>query len=648
MINRIVRFALHQRVLVLLAAVSLLVWGGFSFTQLPIEAYPDVMNTQVQVITQWPGHAAEEVEKLITVPLETSLNGVPKVTSLRSRSLFGLSVVYLNFDDGVDDYFARQQVSERVAAADIPNGVQPALSPLASATGEIFRYTLVSTQVPLMDLKTLEDWTLEREFKSIPGVADVNSFGGPIKQFQVMVEPAKLKAYDVTLKNVTDAIGAANANSGGNNIERGGEEYVVRGVGLLRNESDIGNVVVTSHTGTPLKVRDVGSVEIGNQPRMGKVGWKRIEAATTEADDAVEGIILLRRGENPDPVLSAIHKKIADLNAGRLPKDVKIVPFIDRTDLVHTTTHTVEKNLIEGVLLVVGILFLFLGNVRAAIIVALTIPFALLFAFSCMNLIHIPANLLSLGAIDFGIIVNGAVIMVENIYRRLAARSLGETTMHAVLHATAEVQSEIVFTTAIIILAYLPLFTMQSVEKKMFAPMAYTIGFALVGSILMALLVAPVLCIIWLRGKLKDEENAVTRRLKSGYRRGLLWTLRNPMPTLTCGFGLFLLSLLVAPRLGTEFLPHLDEGNLWIRATMPLTISSSEAQKIAPKVRDIIAKYQPVKLVVSQLGRPDDGTDATGFYNCEFLVDLRPYDEVGSSRVDLQACKLEYSIVSPK
>ncbi len=626
MINRIVHFALHQRILTLIIAIVLLAWGVMSFFQLPIEAYPDVMNTQVQVITQWPGHAAEEVEKMITVPLETSLNGVPRVTSLRSRSMFGLSVVYLVFDDSVDDYFARQQVTERVGAADLPPNIQPALSPLASATGEIYRYTLMGA--PLTDLRSIEDWTLEREFKSIPGVADVSSFGGTIKQFQVQIDPARLKAYDISLKNVTDSIGSSNANAGGNFIERGGEEYVVRGVGLLHDENDIENVVVTTRNGTPLLVRDVASIRIGFQPRLGKVGWRPGGGGPEkDIDDAVEGIVLLRRGENPDPVLNAIHKKVQELNSDILPKGVQIIPFIDRTTLVHTTTHTVEKNLIEGMLLVVVVLFLFLGNVRASVIVALTIPFSLLFAFSCLNLIHIPANLLSLGAVDFGIIVNGAVIMVENIYRRLAARKQYETPIQCILYATGEVQSEIVFTTLIIILAYLPLFTMQSVEKKMFAPMAYTIGFALIGSLMMALLIAPILCLLLLRGKLKDKENFVTLRLKSRYRSALEWATANPMTPLVAGVGLFVLSLMIAPQLGTEFLPHLDEGNLWIRATMPTTISFSAAARVMPQIRTILAKYQPARIVVSQLGRPDDGTDATGFYNAEFLVDLKPYDQ---------------------
>jgi len=624
LINRIVHFALHQRALVLIGAALLLAWGAFSFTQLPIEAYPDVMNTQVQVITQWPGHAGEEVEKLITVPLETQLNGVPHVQTLRSDSLFGLSSITLTFEDGVDDYFAREQVNQAIGAASLPTGIQPSMSPLASATGEIYRYTVVGA--PLMKLKEIEDWTLEKEFKSVPGVADVNSFGGTIKQYQIEIDPGKLKAYDITLQNVTDALAGANANAGGSYLERGGEEYVVRGIGLLRGTSDIGNAVIASHSGTPLHIRDVATVRIGYQPRLGKVGWRAGDGGP-DTDDAVMGIILLRRGENAGPVLEAIHKKVHDLNNGILPPGVKIVTFIDRTNLVHTTSHTVEKNLVEGIFLVVTILFLFLGNVRAAVIVALTMPFALLFAFTCLNLVHIPANLLSLGAIDFGVLVNGTVIMVENIYRRLANRPAEETSLSCILRATGEVQSEVAWTTLIIITAYLPLFTMQSVEKKMFAPMAYTISFALVGSLLMALLVAPVLCALLLKGRLKAGEGKAMDSLNGGYRRALRWSLANPVPVLTGSIGLLLLSMLVAPRLGTEFLPHLDEGNLWIRASLPTTVSYSEASRVVPKIRAIIAQYQPVSLVVSQNGRPDDGTDATGFYNAEFLVNLKPYDQ---------------------
>ena len=623
MISRIINFALTQRILVLILGAILLGWGAYSFKQLPIEAYPDVMNTQVQVIAQWPGHAAEEIEQQISVPMETSLNGVPHVSSLRSRSLFGLSVVYLTFDDGIDDYFARAQVNQAIAAATLPTGVQAQMSPMASATGEIFRYTI--TGAPVMQLKEIEDWTLEKEFKSIPGVADVNSFGGTTKQFQVLLDPAKLRQYNVTVGNVETAISNANSNAGGSYVERGSEEYIVRGLGLFRDEKDIQNVVVTANQGTPIYVRDVAAVRVGFAPRLGKVGlW--LGKGNPDVDDAVEGIVLLRRGETPDPVLELIHKKVDELNKSILPKGVKLIPIIDRTNLVHTTSHTVEHNLIEGVLLVSVILFLFLGNIRAAVIVALTIPFGLLFAFSCMDMIHVPANLLSLGAIDFGVIVNGSVIMVENIYRKLGSRPPTETIAECILDAAKEVQSEILFTTVIIIMAYLPLFTMQSVEKKMFAPMAYTISLALIGSLIMAILIAPALCSLLLKGKLKTGENRASKLMYAAYRPVLEWVLAHPITVIVTSAAIFGLSLLIMPKLGTEFLPHLDEGNLWIRATMPSTISYSEASKLVPKIRGIMEKYSPVKQVVSQLGRPDDGTDATGFYNAEFLVDLKPYD----------------------
>jgi cobalt-zinc-cadmium resistance protein CzcA len=623
MIDRIIQVALKQRVLILIAAAMLLTWGAYSFTQLPIEAYPDVMNTQVQIIAQWPGHAAEEVEQLVSVPLETSLNGVPHILSLRSRSLFGLSAVYLTFEDGIDDYFARNQINVVLQAATLPTGVQAQMSPMASATGEIYRYAVVGA--PLQELKTIEDWTLEREFKSVPGVADVNGFGGTVKQYQVLLDPAKLRQYDVTVANVENAISNANGNTGGSYVERGSEEWIIRGLGLFTNTKDIENVVVTAHSGTPLRVGDVATVRIGYQPRLGKVGWWQ-GTGHPDIDDAVEGIVLLRRDESPGPVLERIHKKVDELNNGRLPRGVKLIPIIDRTDLVHTTSHTVEKNLVEGVLLVVAVLLLFLGNVRSAIIVALTIPFSLLFAFSCMNLIHVPANLISLGAIDFGVIVNGSVILVENVFRRLARRPPEETPAQCTLSAIREVQNEIFFTTIIIILAFVPLFTLQGVEKKMFTPMAFTLGFALIGSLIMALVIVPVLCTLWLRGKIEDREPAVIRKSTELYRGMVTWAVDNPLPMITAAAGVFVVGLVLLPKLGTEFLPHLDEGNLWIRATMPSTISYSEAARLVPKIRAIMESYQPARQVVSQLGRPDDGTDATGFYNAEFLVDLKPYD----------------------
>ncbi|MGO8674175.1 MAG: efflux RND transporter permease subunit [Capsulimonadaceae bacterium] len=625
MIHRIVHFALHNRALVLIVAAVMLGWGAYSFTQLEIEAYPDVMNTQVQIITQWPGHAAEEIEREISVPLETALAGVPRVRNLRSRSLFGLSDIMLTFDDGVGDYFAREQVNEAIGQANLPNGVQASMQPMTSATGEIYRYFL--TGAPTMDLKSLQDWTLYRKFVSLPGVADVNGFGGTVKQYQVEIDPTKLVAYNVTLSAVTNALSSANSNAGGSYVERGGEEYVVRGIGLFRNTRDIGNVVIAHTNGTPLYIRDVATVRIGFAPRLGKVGWHPGDGGA-DTDDGVEGIIDLRRGENPGPVLDEIRQEVHKLNTdGELPKGVRLVPYYDRTDLVHTTSRTVERNLVEGMLLVVVVLFLFLANIRAATIVALTIPFALLFAFTCLNANHMSANLISLGAIDFGVIVNGSVIMAENIFRRLATRKSDETVMHSILHATGEVQSEVAFTTLIIITAYVPLFTLQSVESKMFSPMAYTISFALLGSLIMALLVLPILCSLFLRGKLTDKEPRVMASVRCGYTRALKWSLANPLPVLAAAVILLLISFAIVPNLGSEFLPHLDEGNLWIRMTMPSTISYTESARLMPEVRGIIAGFQPVKMVVSQLGRPDDGTDSTGFYNAEFFADLKPADQ---------------------
>lgn len=625
MIKRIVHFALHNRALVLIVAALVLCWGVYSFSQLEIEAYPDVMNTQVQIITQWPGHAAEEIERQISVPLETSFASVPKVKYLRSRSLFGLSDIVLTFDDGVDDFFAREQVNEALGQATLPTGVQATMQPMTSATGEIYRYFLVGA--PTMELKSLQDWSLYRKFLSIPGVADVNGFGGTVKQFQVEIDPAKLRAYNITLSAVTGALSNANANAGGSYVERGGEEYVVRGIGLFRNADDISSVVVAHNNGTPLFVRDVATVRIGYAPRLGKVGW-HAGGSNVDTDDGVEGIIDVLRGENPGPVLQEINQEIHRLNTdGELPKGVQIVPYYDRTDLVHTTSHTVEKNLVEGMLLVVVVLFLFLVNIRAATIVALTIPFSLLFAFSCLNANHMSANLISLGAIDFGVIVNGSVIMVENVFRRLASRPSGESVMHSIMHATAEVQSEVTFTTLIIITAYLPLFMLQSVEQKMFSPMAYTVSFALLGSLVMALLVAPVLCSLLLRGKVVDREPKPFAVVRDHYRHSLQWAVANPLPILAGAVVLLIISFAMVPRLGTEFLPHLDEGNLWIRMTMPSTISYTESARLMPQVRTIMAGFQPVKMVVSQLGRPDDGTDSTGFYNAEFFVDLKPYEQ---------------------
>jgi heavy metal efflux system protein len=625
MINQIIHLSMRQRVLVLFVGMLLLSWGAYSFTQLPIEAYPDVMNTQVIVITQWPGHAAEEMEKQVTIPLEISLYAVPHVTSLRSRSLFGLSAIYMTFDDNVDDYFAREQVNEAMSGATLPNGLQPGMQPMESAAGEVMRF-IVTGNVPLKKLKEIQDWTLNREFLSVPGVVDTAIFGGTTKEYQIQLDRRKLDNYGITVAQVENAINNSNANGGGNYIARGSENYVIRGIGLLKDAKDIGNVVLGEQKGVPILVKDVGTVRTWYLPRLGKIGIK-LGNNGPDVDDVAMSTLVMRRYENAGEVLDGIHKKIKELNNEILPKGIKVIPYIDRTDLIHVTTHTVMHNLVEGVLLVIGVLFLFLGNVRAAIIVAITIPFSLLWAFSWMNVIHVPANLISLGAIDFGVIVNGSVILVENIFRHLDQRRPDQSVTSTILAAAREVETELFFTTMIIIAGYLPLFTMESVEKKMFSPMAYTIGLALVGSLLMALLIVPALCFITLRGNVQDKEPKWLVWLTAVYRRSLSIALRNPWVTLAAGGAVCALALVVLPLLGTEFLPHLDEGNLYIRGSLPQTVSYQESSHIVAKIRGIISSYQPVDLVQSQIGRPDDAEDVTGYDNSEYLVNLKPYDQ---------------------
>jgi cobalt-zinc-cadmium resistance protein CzcA len=583
------------------------------------------MNAQVVVITQWPGHAAEEMEKQVTIPIEISLFSVPKVSAMRSRSLFGLSAIYLTFQDGVDDYFAREQVNECLSSATLPAGLQPGMQPMESAAGELMRYIVVGN-VPLKKLKEIQDWTLNREFLSVPGVVDTAVFGGTTKEYQVQLDRRKLDNYGVTMQQVEQAISNSNSNAGGNYISRGSENFVIRGIGLLKNASDIGDVIVSEKNGIPVRVRDVGIVRNGYLPRLGKVGIK-VGNGGADVDDVAMSTLVMRRGENAGDVLEAIHKKVAQLNSQVLPKGIRVVPFIDRTDLINVTTHTVLHNLVEGVLLVVCVLFVFLGNVRAAAIVALTIPFSLLWAFAWMKVIHVPANLISLGAIDFGVIVNGTVILVENVYRRLSNRDPMIPLTEAMLKAVHEVDAEILFTTAIIIAAFIPLFTMQSVEQKIFSPMAYTTSLALIGSLIMALLVAPALCFYAFRGNVVDKELRWLAWATRRYRRNLEFALRMPWFTLAAGAGVCALALYVLPFLGSEFLPHLDEGNMYIRASLPQTISFTESAHITARVRQIIAAYQPVDLVQSQIGRPDDAEDVSGYYNSEFLVNLKPYDD---------------------
>ncbi len=633
LINGVVAAALRQRFVCAFLFVLLAAVGVASFRRLPVDAYPDLSPPQVEVITQWGGRAAEEVERLITVPIEVEMNGVPNVTVVRSISLYGLSAVRLTFENGTDSYFARQQVFERLPGASLPAGVTPSIAPLFSPSGLIYRYVLESPDRSPMELKTLEDWVVERQYKAVPGVADDSGLGGPTMQYQVLLDPARVAAVGLSVPLVVASLGANNSNSGGGFYSQGGQFYYVRGLGRLTTTEDIGNVVVSVHNGTPVLVKDVGQVVIGEAPRLGQFGFN-------ERDEAVEGVILMRRGEQAQVVLDRLEKKTKELNDSILPKDVKIRPFYDRRDLIELTTGTVEENLLRGMVLVIVVLVFFLYDFRSGLIVAITIPLSLLFAFICLDLKHVPANLLSIGAIDFGILVDASVVMVENVFRRMALN--GEegnrlSVSEVILQAAAEVDRPIFYAVAVIIAAFLPIYALAGPSGALFRPMADTTIFALVGALVVALTLVPVLCAWALRKGVKERRNVVFEKTRDLYGRGLDKCLAHPWRTTIASVFLLALSLLLVPGIGAEFMPHLDEGALWIRATMPSTISFEEAAKISPQVRSILRSFSEVTVVGSELGRPDDGTDPTGFFNDEFFVGLKPYRDWNGKYRDKKA-----------
>ena len=620
-INRIVASSLRQRFLVVLMTMVLIGAGARSLNRLPVDAYPDLSPPIVEVITQWPGHAAEEVERLITVPAEREMNGLPRLTTSRSISLYGLSVVILTFQNGTDDYFARQQVFNRVGDVTLPSGVTPTLAPLSAPSGLIYRYVLQSPDRSPMELKTFEDWTIEPQYRSVPGVADDSGFGGGTMQYQVLLDPAKVASVGLSVQQVEDALTANNGNAGGGFYSQGGQFYYVRGMGRLRTLEDIGNVVVAVHDGTPVLVKDVARVAIGIAPRLGEFGYQ-------DQDDAVEGVILLRTGEKTQDVLKGVEAKTRELNSSVLPKDVKILPFYDRSDLVDLTKEVVERNLLRGMLLVVAVLIFFLYDFRAGLIVATSIPLALLFAFICLDLQNASANLLSIGAIDFGILVDGAVVMVENIFRQMAAhRGESRDVVQIIKDAAAEVDRPLVYAVAVIVSGFLPIYALSGPSGKLFKPMADTMVFALVGSLIVTLTLLPVLCSWFMQPGAQQRHNRAFEAIKSAYTRGLDACLARPWTTTLASALLLVLSLLLIPRVGAEFMPKLDEGALWVRATMPYTISFDEAAKIAPRVRRLLRSFPEVTTVASELGRPDDGTDPTGFFNVEFYVGLKPYSQ---------------------
>jgi len=621
MIDRIVSFALAQRFMVIVLMASLALYGAVSFRHLPIDAYPDLSPPQVEIVSQWPGHAAEEVERQITIPLEVEMNGIPKLDALRSVSLYGLSSITMNFEYGTDPYFARAQAFERIPNAEVPDGVSPGMSPLFSPSGLIYRYVLQSPDRTAEQLKILEDWVIERKYRSVQGVADDSGLGGTTMQYQVQIDPRKLFAHGVTVSQVVQQLGANNANAGGGFYSQGGQFYYVRGLGQVRTLDDIGNIVVATHNGIPTYIRDVGTVTIDHAPRLGQFGFMR-------QDDAVEGVILMRTGEQAQVVLKKVQAMTDELNTGGLPADVKVVPYYDRTSLIEETTKTVEGNLARGMVIVLVILGLMLFSVRSALIVAVTIPFALLFSFICLDWANIPANLLSIGAIDFGMIVDGAVVMVENIFRELAEHRESERSVTDIIRAAAgDVERPIFYAIAVIIAGYLPIYVLTGPSGRLFRPMADTMSFALVGSLLCTLTLLPVLCAYFLRKVVKEPEVPLYDRVREAYGRGLQVCLRHRVVTLAVSLLLFGASLLLIPFIGAEFMPHLDEGALWVRATMPYTISFDEASKLGPQVRGLLLSFPQVTTVANELGRPDDGTDPIGFYNDEYFVGLRPYSD---------------------
>jgi len=620
MISRLVSFALSQRFLIIAASLMLMIWGAISFQRLPIDAYPDLSPTHVEIITQWEGHASEEIERLVTIPIEIEMNGIPRLEFLRSISLYGLSAVEMNFEYGLDPYFAREQAFERVANATMPAGVTPSISPLFSPSGLIYRYVLQSPDHTPQELKIIDDWVLNRRYRAIPGVADESGLGGTTMQYQVLLDPEKLLAYGVPVAQVLQQLGANNANSGGGFYSQGGQFYYVRGLGLVRDTADIGNIVLTTHNGIPVYVRDIAQVVIGHAPRLGQFGFM-------EQDDAVEGVILMRTGEQAQVVLDRVAKVTDDINRHVLPPDVKVVPYYDRHSLIDETTHTVERNLLRGMLLVLIVLGLMLFSVRTALIVAVTIPFSLLFAFICLDWRHIPANLLSIGAIDFGIIVDGAVVMVENIFRELAEhRGHAHNPIDVIRNAARDVERPIFYAVAVIIAAYVPIYVLSGPSGQLFQPMASTMSFALLGSLLCALTLLPVLCAYFMKNVHEPKARFFEWVLRI-YGSLLGWCLRNRITTVLLCVAVFATSLLLIPSIGAEFMPHLDEGAIWVRATAPYSISFEEASKLSPQIRTVLRSFPQVTTVANELGRPDDGTDSTGFFNNEFFVGLKPYSD---------------------
>ncbi len=625
LIKNIIHFSLRHRYLVFFLTIVLVIIGTWSYENTPIETFPDVTNTQIIIITQWPGRSAEEVEKFITVPLEVALNSVQKKENLRTTSAFGLSYIRIIFDDDVDDAFARQQVTSRLSNADLPENITPEVEPPYGPTGEVFRYTLTGKNYSIRDLTTLQDWVLDRQLKSVPGVADVNSFGGEEKTFEISVNPNLLNQFNLSSLDVYSAVNKSNLNVGGDVIERNGQAFVVRGIGLLNNVSDIENIIITNINGVPILVKNIGSVKEAGKPRLGQV--------SRDFDkDVIEGIVVIRKGENPKEALDRIHAKVKDLNENILPRGVKINTFYDRTNLMDYATETVIHNLLEGIILVTVIVFLFMADWRTTLTVSIIIPLSLLFAFICMRIKGMSANLLSMGAIDFGIIIDGAVVMVEGLFVALdhKAKEVGMEKFNKLAklglfkQKGTEMGKAIFFSKVIIITCLIPIFAFQKVEGKMFSPLACTLGFALIGALLFTLTLVPALSSILLRKNVREKHNPIPIFFEKGISRLFRITYRNKKTSLIIAFIFMALTFFSARFLGTEFLPSLNEGALWVEAELPMSVSLPEANIVSNKMVEILHKFPEVKQTLAQVGRTNDGTDPKGFYNVQTQVDLYP------------------------
>ncbi len=623
MIGRLLRFALRQRFITLLLAGALIFLGIWSFRRLKIEAYPDISDTGVVVITLFPGHAAEEVEQQVAIPIERALNNVPNVISRRSRIIFGLAVVELTFADGTDDYFARQLVLEKLRDAELPEGVTPTLGPLSSGISEFYRYKLEGEGYDSMGLREIQDWVVVPRLLQVAGVADVVSFGGLVKQYQIEIDPYKLEKYKLSVAQIAEAVNANNRNAGGSLLDNRQQALVVRGVGLIQSVDDLGNVLVTSAGGVPIFIRDIGRVTIGAAPQTGFFG-------VNETSGGAEGIVLMRRWENPSEVLSLIKEAVAELNRTQLPSGVQIVPIHDRTDLVNNTLYTVGRTLTEALAIVVTLLLFTFGSVKAAVLTAITIPLSLLFAFTCVYFQGIPGNLLSIGALDFGIIVDGTLVMVEHIVHRLSEREMNQSSprgpFETIRDAALEIERPIFFSLLIIICAYIPLFTLERVERRLFTPMAFTVCYALIGSLLLTLTLIPALATYLFRRGAKHWENPLLAWVFNRYEEVIRWTIPRAKWVVLSGLAIVAGALSIAPLVGTEFLPQLDEGVIWIRANLAPGISLAKSAETAEAMRSIIRQSSEVKMVMSQSGRNDSGTDPFGPNRNELLIEMHPYN----------------------